>query len=291
MSDSLINIKISMKCGGELEHNIKCRFIEPCSTENYISSMEDIITRTTISKTCTRSPIYSKIVPNTSIEDRRPQIPVLKCNKCGSTSHLSKTCTKKTKINESQVIKEVQCAKEKEESEQYFAVSEDIPTEDYHIEKITEFFEFTEVHTHLPQYLEDFYKVTNIQYSRMCKTKPARGKGYTSGSLCTIREHDVDITFNIDRPYPPVPRRPAYPGIPSAREALEKHIQELMKLGVLRKVAHNKEVEVTTPVIISWNNDKSRMVADFRELNTYTVPERYPIPRIQEASTQLSKYK
>ncbi|MBW0560329.1 hypothetical protein O181_100044 [Austropuccinia psidii MF-1] len=33
------------------------------------------------------------------------------------------------------------------------------------------------------------------------------------------------------------------------------------------------------------------MVGDFRELNTYTVPDRYPIPRIQEALTQLSKAK
>ncbi|MBW0542662.1 hypothetical protein O181_082377 [Austropuccinia psidii MF-1] len=33
------------------------------------------------------------------------------------------------------------------------------------------------------------------------------------------------------------------------------------------------------------------MVGDFRELNTYTVPYRYPIPRIQETLTQLSKEK
>ncbi|MBW0589495.1 hypothetical protein O181_129210 [Austropuccinia psidii MF-1] len=109
--------------------------------------------------------------------------------------------------------------------------------------------------------------------------------------LGAIRGHEVDITLNIDRPYPPVLRRPAYPASPRAREALEKHIQELIQLGVLRKVGHNEEVEVTTPVIIAWNNDKSRMVGDFRALNTYTVPDRYPIPRIQETLTQLSKAK
>ncbi|MBW0533813.1 hypothetical protein O181_073528 [Austropuccinia psidii MF-1] len=109
--------------------------------------------------------------------------------------------------------------------------------------------------------------------------------------LGSIRGHEVDITLNIDRPYPPVLRRPAYPASPRAREALEKHIQELIQLGVLSKVGHNEEVEVTTPVIIAWHNDKSRMVGDFRELNTYTVPDRYPIPRIQETLTQLSKAK
>ncbi|MBW0564965.1 hypothetical protein O181_104680, partial [Austropuccinia psidii MF-1] len=67
--------------------------------------------------------------------------------------------------------------------------------------------------------------------------------------------------------------RPAYPASPRAREALEKHIQELIQLGVLRKVGHNEEVEVTTPVIIAWHNDKSRMVGDFRYLNTYIVPD------------------
>ncbi|MBW0520063.1 hypothetical protein O181_059778 [Austropuccinia psidii MF-1] len=101
--------------------------------------------------------------------------------------------------------------------------------------------------------------------------------------------HEVVIILNVERPYPPLLRRPAYPASPRAREALESHINDLMKLGVLRKVGHNEEVEVTTPVIITWHNDKSRMVGDFRALNTYTIPDRYPIPRIHETLTQLSK--
>ncbi|MBW0581326.1 hypothetical protein O181_121041 [Austropuccinia psidii MF-1] len=306
--------------------------------------MEDIITRTRIGKTWTRIPIESKMVPKIPREDKRPEIPVLKCHKCGSTSHLANTCTKKTKINEVQVIEGIQCTEEKEESDQDSAVSEDTPVEDYPIENITAFFEVTEVHTHLPQYSEDCHKLINIQDARMCKTKPARGKGYTSGASCitsilmndieakvnldtgafctcvgkdylqailpgwknhllpiegvqfssasnnmyplgilgtnilsphpagsnafasdnkplgAIEGNEVDITLNIDRPYPPVLRRPAYTASPRAREALEKHIQQLIQLGILRKVGHNEEVEVTTPVIISWHNDKSRMV-------------------------------
>ncbi|MBW0581792.1 hypothetical protein O181_121507 [Austropuccinia psidii MF-1] len=100
---------------------------------------------------------------------------------------------------------------------------------------------------------------------------------------------EFDVTLNLDRPYHPVLRRPAYPASPRAREVLEKHIQEFIQLGLLRRVGHNEEVEVTTPVIIACHNDKSRMVGDFRALNTYTVPNRYPSPRIQETLTQLSK--
>ncbi|MBW0512170.1 hypothetical protein O181_051885 [Austropuccinia psidii MF-1] len=190
VSDSMINIKILRKCGGELEHAIKCRCVEPCSTEDYINAMEDIITKTRIGKTWTRVPMESKMFSKTSREDKRPERPVLKCHKCERTSHLANAFTKKTKIYE-----------------------------------------------------------------------------------------------------PPVLRRPAYPASPRARKALENHIQELIQLDVLRKVGHNEDIEVTTPVIISWHNDKLRIIGYLRELNTYTVPDRYPIPRIQETLTQLSKSK
>ncbi|MBW0583942.1 hypothetical protein O181_123657 [Austropuccinia psidii MF-1] len=109
--------------------------------------------------------------------------------------------------------------------------------------------------------------------------------------LGDIKGHAVDIMLNVERPYPQLLRRTAFPPSPRAREALESHIDELVKLGVLGKVGHNEEVEFTTPVIITWNNDKPRMVGDIRALNTYTIPDRYPIPRIHETLTQLSKAK
>ncbi|MBW0557790.1 hypothetical protein O181_097505 [Austropuccinia psidii MF-1] len=142
MSDSMINMKILRKCGGELEHAIKCRCVGPFSTEDYINAMEDIITRTRIYK--------------------RPERPVLKCHRCGITSHLANTCTKKTKINEAQVIEEAQCTEEKEESDLDSSVSEDTQVEDYPIENIKSFFEVTEVHNNFPQYSEDCHNLINI---------------------------------------------------------------------------------------------------------------------------------
>ncbi|MBW0572253.1 hypothetical protein O181_111968 [Austropuccinia psidii MF-1] len=109
--------------------------------------------------------------------------------------------------------------------------------------------------------------------------------------LGSIIGHEVDIILNVEKPYPPLLRRPAYPASPRAREALEVHIKELMYLGVLRKVGHDEQVEVITPVIRTWHNGKSRMVGDFRSLNTYTIPDRYPIPRIDETLTQLAQAK
>ncbi|MBW0491240.1 hypothetical protein O181_030955 [Austropuccinia psidii MF-1] len=109
--------------------------------------------------------------------------------------------------------------------------------------------------------------------------------------LGAIKGHEVDITLNINKPYCPVLRGPAYPASTRAREALKKHIQQLIQPGVLRKVGDSEEGEVTTPVIIAWHNDKSRMVGYFRPLNTYTVTDRYPIPRIQQTLAQLSKSK
>ncbi|MBW0523243.1 hypothetical protein O181_062958 [Austropuccinia psidii MF-1] len=107
--------------------------------------------------------------------------------------------------------------------------------------------------------------------------------------LGDIKGHEVDIMLNFEKPHPPLLRRPAYPASPRAREALEIHIDDLVKLGVLRKVGHNDKVEVKTPVIITWHSDKSRMVGYFRALNTYTISDRNPIPRIHESFTQLSK--
>ncbi|MBW0533004.1 hypothetical protein O181_072719 [Austropuccinia psidii MF-1] len=178
MSDSMINMKILRKFGGELEHAIKCRCVEPCSTKDHINAMEDIITRTRIGKTWTRVPMEYKMVSKTSIEDKRPERP----------------------INEVQFIEEVQCTEEKEESYLDSAVSEDTPVEDYPIQNITAFFEVTEVHTHLPQCREDCHNLINIQDSRMCKTKPARGKGYTAGASCitSILMNDIESNVNLD---------------------------------------------------------------------------------------------
>ena len=106
-----------------------------------------------------------------------------------------------------------------------------------------------------------------------------------------IKGHEVKINLNTSRPYPPALKKASYPASPRSRAALEEHVNDLVRMGVLRKVGANENVEVTTPVIIAWHNNKSRMVGDFRALNTYTIPDRYPMPKISEALTQLQDAK
>ncbi|MBW0554234.1 hypothetical protein O181_093949 [Austropuccinia psidii MF-1] len=83
--------------------------------------------------------------------------------------------------------------------------------------------------------------------------------------------------------------QPAYPASLKSREALEIHIIELLDLGLIRKVGHNEEVEITTPVIVAWHNSEFRNAGDFRALKTHTVPDRYPIPKTEIALTQISQ--
>ncbi|MBW0579438.1 hypothetical protein O181_119153 [Austropuccinia psidii MF-1] len=59
--------------------------------------------------------------------------------------------------------------------------------------------------------------------------------------LGSVVGHEFDIIINIERPYPPLLRRPAYPENPKSIEALELHIEELLDLGVKGKVGHNGE--------------------------------------------------
>ncbi|MBW0484211.1 hypothetical protein O181_023926 [Austropuccinia psidii MF-1] len=65
--------------------------------------------------------------------------------------------------------------------------------------------------------------------------------------LGDIRGHEFDIILNLKRPYSLLLRRPDYPASPRAIRALDPHINELMKLGVLGKAGNNEEVKATDP--------------------------------------------
>ncbi|MBW0561738.1 hypothetical protein O181_101453 [Austropuccinia psidii MF-1] len=109
--------------------------------------------------------------------------------------------------------------------------------------------------------------------------------------LGKIGDHNIELYLDVGRPYPPILRRPRYPASLENRKEIEKHINELLDMDVIRKIGHNKIVEITTPVLITWNDGKSRLCVDFRSLNNSTKAERYPIPRIPHALDKLAKSK
>ncbi|MBW0464929.1 hypothetical protein O181_004644 [Austropuccinia psidii MF-1] len=109
--------------------------------------------------------------------------------------------------------------------------------------------------------------------------------------LGKIRVHDIELYLDVERPYPPMLRRPPYPASLETRKEISKHIDELPEMDVIRKIGHNEMVEITTPVLITWNDGKSRLCGDFRALNNYTKADRYPIPRTPHSLHKLAKAK
>jgi hypothetical protein len=91
-------------------------------------------------------------------------------------------------------------------------------------------------------------KLSIEQKERLCEVLYSNKLAFanTDQPLGAIKGHEVHIKLTTERPYPPLLRRAPYPASPKTREALEEHIQELVRLNVLRKVGHNEVVEITT---------------------------------------------
>ncbi|MBW0496548.1 hypothetical protein O181_036263 [Austropuccinia psidii MF-1] len=107
--------------------------------------------------------------------------------------------------------------------------------------------------------------------------------------LGKIRGHDIELYLDVETPYPPMLRGPSYPASLETRKEIEKYINELLDMDVIRKIGHNEIVEITTPVMITWNDGKSRVCGDCRALNNYTKADRYPIPMMPHALDKLAK--
>ncbi|MBW0522895.1 hypothetical protein O181_062610 [Austropuccinia psidii MF-1] len=104
------------------------------------------------------------------------------------------------------------------------------------------------------------------------KNRPAFAIG--EEPLCKIRGHDSQVYLDVERSYPHMLRRPPYPESLETRKEIEKHINELLDMDVIRNIGHNEIVEITTAVLITWNDGKSSLGGDFRALNNYTKADR-----------------
>ncbi|MBW0505250.1 hypothetical protein O181_044965 [Austropuccinia psidii MF-1] len=155
MSETIMHKRILRKCGGDLEHAIRRRCIETFYTEDYINAMEDITTRTKIGRNWYKPPMDNKTSGKPIPKPNKPHDKTpLKCYKCGSTSHLAKTCPKTTRINEIEIDK-VENTKEKNnvslhDSDSEPSEKEEVPDQ-LSMENINVSFEVTEVNTHSQQ--------------------------------------------------------------------------------------------------------------------------------------------
>ncbi|MBW0539336.1 hypothetical protein O181_079051 [Austropuccinia psidii MF-1] len=121
------------------------------------------------------------------------------------------------------------------------------------------------------------------------KDRPAFAIG--EEPLGKIRGHDIEIYWDVKRPYPPMLRRLPYPASLETRKEIEKHINALLDMDFIRKTGNNEIVEITTPVFITLHDGKSRLCGYLRALNNYPNTDRYPIPRISHSIGKLAKSK
>lgn len=74
---------------------------------------------------------------------------------------------------------------------------------------------------------------------------------------------------------------------------VEQQVKELLDQGIIRpsKSPYNSPVWVVPKKMDASGEKKYRVVIDYRKLNTVTVPDRYPIPEINEVLSQLGENK
>ncbi|MBW0520424.1 hypothetical protein O181_060139 [Austropuccinia psidii MF-1] len=147
----------------------------------------------------------------------------------------------------------------------------------------------------LNEFREGQFSTTLTSKQKLSLLKMLR-KNRPAFSICEeplgkIKGHDIELYLDVERPYPPMLRRPPYPESLETRKEIEKNINELLDMDVIRKIGHNEIVEITTPVLITWHDGKYRLCGDFRALNNYTKEDRYPIPRLPHALDKLAKAK
>ncbi|MBW0493797.1 hypothetical protein O181_033512 [Austropuccinia psidii MF-1] len=102
------------------------------------------------------------------------------------------------------------------------------------------------------------FKLSSKQNLSLLKALRNKIPAFTIGEepLGKIRGHDIKIYLDLKRPYPPMLSRSPYPEGLETRKEIENHVNELLDMDVIRKIGHNKIVEVTFPVLITWNDEE-----------------------------------
>ncbi|MBW0511833.1 hypothetical protein O181_051548 [Austropuccinia psidii MF-1] len=200
-------MKILNKCGGDLEHALRSRCIEPFSTKEYINALEGIATRTKTGRKWKKLNIKSPKKP--FIKKDKPNAPntskQIKCHKCEGIGHLAKNCLKKAKINEiveteDHNDKEDESDSEKDTEESETSSSNEINIINSQINNIDLTYEVLYVNSNLKKVGTSDRSLTNRQDAKLYRTKPAKGMVYTAGksSISIFMVENQEAKKNLD---------------------------------------------------------------------------------------------
>ncbi|MBW0592661.1 hypothetical protein O181_132376 [Austropuccinia psidii MF-1] len=176
MSQKMVHMKTLKKCEGELEHALGSRCIEPCSREEYINALEDLVTKKKIGRTWKKFDIKSPDKP--LIKKDKPREPFKpntlnsneqrKLHKCGGIGHLDNNCLKKAKINEIEETEDYNYKEEESDSEKDMEESETSESDEINIinaqiNDIDLRYEVLDVNSNLPKVGTSETSLKNIQ--------------------------------------------------------------------------------------------------------------------------------
>ncbi|MBW0574339.1 hypothetical protein O181_114054 [Austropuccinia psidii MF-1] len=193
-------------------HILKIIFIEPCSTEEYINALENIVKRTKIGRKKRKLDIKSPDKP--FIKKHKPREPLnpnesnnndqRNFHKCGVIEHLANSCLKKAKINEITETqdhndKKDEIYSEKETVDSEISESYEINIINAQINNIDLIYEALNVKSNLPQVGASDTRRSNIQDFKLHRTKPEKGMRYTAGksSIIIVMVEDQEAKVNL----------------------------------------------------------------------------------------------
>lgn len=74
---------------------------------------------------------------------------------------------------------------------------------------------------------------------------------------------------------------------PKLEKEVKQEFRNLLSMGVV----HQSHSPWASPIVVVKNNKGTRIVGDYRRLNSKTIPDRYPLPNLFDFSANLNNFK
>lgn len=132
---------------------------------------------------------------------------------------------------------------------------------------------------HLTQQQKDKLQEVIGQHKSLF-SEPNENLTYTTAVVADIRTVTNEPIYSRYYPYPV-----------QLKDEVEKQIQDLLKQGIIRpsRSPYNSPIWIVPKKADASGEKKYRMVIDYRKLNEQTLPDKYPIPEINDVLPQLGQ--